>query len=346
MLTKIIEAIKSLFSALFGGEKSKKEIIQEKEDTSIANDPQDAADLPQDSIVVIHNEVDPVQVDDTVVDEDFDPELFDMESDVEETSTEEVVEEEETTTETIEESEDVTPTEDSSSQEEEETEEEESEEESEEVIEEEEPTHEQRYLWCLDNGHGSLSAGKRSPKFTYEGEETQFFEYEFNRDIVRRIKEALDEKGVAYYIVVPEVEIGNILKERVARANNKKSDLTKIFVSVHANAGPTAPGSDWSRESTKGIETWHYFNSKTGKKLASTFQKHLIEQTGLHNRNVRSKSTSQFYVLRKTQMVSVLTENGFFNNRKEVDLLMKDDMRQKIADAHVAAIMEIEEKGL
>ena len=42
----------------------------------------------------------------------------------------------------------------------------------------------------LDNGHGKNCAGKRSPKLE---DGSQFFEYEFNRDIVRRIAEKLNE---------------------------------------------------------------------------------------------------------------------------------------------------------
>lgn len=45
-------------------------------------------------------------------------------------------------------------------------------------------------------------------------------------------------------------------------------------------------------------------------------------------------------------MVSVLTENGFYNNKKEAAKLITDEVRQKIADAHVAAILEIEENGI
>ena len=37
---------------------------------------------------------------------------------------------------------------------------------------------------------------------------------------------------------------------------------------------------------------------------------------------------------------------GFFTNKTQALELMKDSIRQKIADAHVAAIMEIEENGL
>ena len=51
--------------------------------------------------------------------------------------------------------------------------------------------------WCLDNGHGKKTAGKRSPVF--DDGETQLFEYEFNRDIVRRIIIELDKVGVQYY---------------------------------------------------------------------------------------------------------------------------------------------------
>ena len=45
-------------------------------------------------------------------------------------------------------------------------------------------------------------------------------------------------------------------------------------------------------------------------------------------------------------MPAVLTENGFYNNKEECKLLLQDDIRQKIADAHVAAILEIEKNGI
>jgi N-acetylmuramoyl-L-alanine amidase len=201
-----------------------------------------------------------------------------------------------------------------------------------------------RYLWCLDNGHGSKTAGKRSPIF--DDGETQFFEYEFNRDIVKRIIAKLDAEGVKSFNVVPEVNTDNFLQGRVDRANAKQSDLPKIFVSVHSNAAPARSSQDWAADSIKGIETWFYHGSKKGQLIASVFQRHLIETTGFANRHLKSRPDSQFYVLRKTMMTAVLTENGFYNNKKEAAELMKDSVRQKIADAHVAAILEIEENGL
>ena len=133
-------------------------------------------------------------------------------------------------------------------------------------------TRKQKYLWCLDNGHGKLQAGKRSPIWDTDDGKVQFFEYEFNRDIVERIIKKLDKAGVAYYDVVPDViNIGSFLKERVARANKKRSDLPRLFVSVHANAGP-APVGKWVSSSIKGVETWFAHNSRKGKKWPLFFK--------------------------------------------------------------------------
>lgn len=198
-------------------------------------------------------------------------------------------------------------------------------------------TNQSKYLWCLDNGHGKLTPGKRSPKLKNG---TQFFEYEFNRDIVKRIIKSLDSLGIAYYNVVPDVHVDNFLQGRVLRANNHPSQMKKIFVSIHSNAGPGR----WTPAS--GVETWFFYRSKTGAKIAAVFQKHIVEKTKWINRGIKSRPREQFYVLKNTSMPAILTENGFFNNETQVYELMKPEVRQKIADAHVAAILEIEEKGL
>ena len=203
-------------------------------------------------------------------------------------------------------------------------------------------SHKPRYLWCLDNGHGKKTAGKRSPTLA---DGRQFFEYEFNRDIVKRMMSRLEQLGVQFFNVVPEVDVDNFLIDRVKRANAKKSSIPKLYLSIHANAAPALPGK-WSAPHISGIETWYFHNNRRGKKLAAIFQKHLIKATSWKNRHIKSRPTKQFYVLKKTSMTAILTENGFYNNEKECLELLKPEVRQKIADAHVDAIMEIEEKGI
>jgi len=200
-----------------------------------------------------------------------------------------------------------------------------------------EEDHKPRYLWCLDNGHGKLTAGKRSPKLR---DETFFYEYEFNRIIVKGIIKELKKLGIQYYNVVPEVNVDNFLKGRVLRANNKHSDIPKIFLSIHSNAGPGR----WT--SAQGLETWFYHGSRKGKKLAAVFQQELVNTLGWLNRGIKSQQSNQFYVLSRTNMPAILTENGFFNNRKEVYLLKDEEIQKKIIQAHVDAIQYFEKNGI
>ena len=205
------------------------------------------------------------------------------------------------------------------------------------------PEYRARYLWCIDNGHGKRSPGKRSPVLP---DGRQLFEYEFNRDITRRIFARLDEIGIAYFEVTPEVDVGNFLKERVQRANSVSSGLPKLFVSIHGNAGPAPNPQSFTQDHIRGIETWHYHGAGRSRQLARIFQRHLIDKTGLKNRHLKSKVTGQFYVLRATRMPAILTENGFYNNRFELPLMLTDSFRQQVAEAHVAAIIEVETFGL
>ncbi len=198
--------------------------------------------------------------------------------------------------------------------------------------------HVARYMWCLDNGHGSKTKGKRSPVFP---DGRQLKEYKFNRDIVGRMMTKLDALGVQYYNVVPEVDVDNFLEGRVYRANLYKSDLPKLFLSIHSNAAP-APYGQWCAPSISGVETWFFKGNAQGKLIASVFQKHLIAATGWKNRHVKTQPGRQFYVLRHTGMTAVLTENGFYNNQAQCIELLKSEVREKIAQAHVDAIMEIE----
>lgn len=197
------------------------------------------------------------------------------------------------------------------------------------------PGRPQRYLWCLDNGHGELQKGKRAPA-KVDGK--LFEEWEFNRDIVRRITESLKRNGIAYYNVVPETQVASFLKGRVGRANSKASSLPKIYVSIHSNAaGLTAPGQ--FNNGITGLETFHFPRSQSGKRLATVFQRYLISELGWRDRGVKEYP---FYVLKHTSMPSVLTESGFYTDKEQTRKLLSDEWRQKIANAHIRAIMEIE----
>lgn len=206
-----------------------------------------------------------------------------------------------------------------------------------------------KYLWCLDPGHGPKTPGKRSPLFQAKIWKMfgRFFEFEFNRDIVKRLAKLMDNAGYQYFITVDmDAPIDDALKQRVDAANNKESDLPKIFLSIHSNAGQTEKPDGWS--TAEGVEVWHYNPSRIGLRLATHFCNSIAEATSMENRGPKCKgiNETQFYVLRKTSMLAILTENGFYNNRSEVLKLVDPGFRQKIAEAHFKSIQHFETHGI
>ncbi len=338
MFKRLAEIFSSFFSSLFGGNKNKKPVSNNRPTSKPDKDPnliEDSSDVPVDTVMVI----DVMDVDIPISDNDPGPFADkDKEGAIDDTPTSGPTTDPNASGDGGSSTSDPQPDSgDSGSS---------TSDDSSVPSTPPQPEHKQRYLWCLDNGHGKLQAGKRSPIWEEEDSKMQFFEYEFNRDIVERIIKVLDKKGVAYFDVVPDYKkVGSFLEERVARVNKEKSELPKLFVSVHSNAGP-APVGKWVSSSIKGVETWFAHNSTKGKKMAAIFQKHILAKTGFKNRKLKSTKIKNLYVLIKTVMPAILTENGFYNNKEEVKELMKDSVRQKVADAHIAAIMEIEKHGL
>ena len=51
---------------------------------------------------------------------------------------------------------------------------------------------------------------------------------------------------------------------------------------------------------------------------------------------------ANFWVLRKTVMPAILSENFFMTNREECKLLLSEDGRDRIANIHFQMIQEIE----
>lgn len=203
-----------------------------------------------------------------------------------------------------------------------------------------------RYTWLLDPGHGGIidgiyqTAGKRSPYFE---DGTILYEGVFNRDVVSRIINLCIDAGVNVVNLV-DTEEDLSLRHRITKANLlHKENRNSIYISVHANAF----GNGKQFNSARGVSIFHHYRSKTGKKLAETLQPHLAALTGMKDRGVKANdSWANFYVLRKTHMPAVLSENGFMTNLSDASALMCPHMRQKIAEAHFMMIMEIEQNGL
>ena len=68
-----------------------------------------------------------------------------------------------------------------------------------------------KYIICLDNGHGVNTPGKCSP-------DKRLKEYQYAREIVKRLESKLKENGYKVYVVTPEQKDIS-LRERCQRIN-------------------------------------------------------------------------------------------------------------------------------
>jgi N-acetylmuramoyl-L-alanine amidase len=112
------------------------------------------------------------------------------------------------------------------------------------------------------------------------------------------------------------------LAERVALANEAKADL---FVSIHANSA--------AKETVGGTETYYWTEQSLA--FAQLMHKHVLEATGFPDRKVKQ---DKFYVIRNTEMPSVLLEIGFLSNKTEEAAMFDEQFQSELASSIAEAI--------
>lgn len=200
-----------------------------------------------------------------------------------------------------------------------------------------------RVLVLIDTGHGGQIDGKYDPraggrKFTHP-DGTTIFEGEFNKYIATGIIFELTKLGIPYVHLTPEYE-DRTLQTRVDRANKYRRKKC-FFLSIHANAGP-APNVG------NGFEIFTSRGNTKSDKIATIFGEEFKKM--FPNKRLRTdftdgdldKESPNFFVLRKTAMPAVLTENFFMDNFQECkNIMMTREGRNKIIDFHVEAIKRV-----
>lgn len=189
------------------------------------------------------------------------------------------------------------------------------------------------YIICLDNGHGMDTPGKCSP-------DQKLKEYQYAREIVKRLEVKLKENGYKVYIVTPEQEDIS-LKERCKRINKiyKDNGNKAISISVHCNAA----GSDGKWHSASG---WSVFVSTNASQNSKRLAKNLYDEALLLNlKGNRSVPKEHFWVqnlamCRDTNCPAVLTENLFQDNKDDVSFLLSEKGKQSIVDVHYNGIVK------
>ena len=188
----------------------------------------------------------------------------------------------------------------------------------------------------LDNGHGGLINGtyQTSGKRKDWGDGNVIYEGEFNRAIVNGIIQDLTLLKIPYVNIAPEYR-DVTLETRVRRAN-KYARQNCFYLSIHSNAGGgvgseifTSPG-DTKSDRIATVFGQEYQKTFPDRKLRTDFSDGDLDKE------------ARFYVLTKTKMPAILTENFFMDNREEFNkILMTAEGRSNIIKYHVDAIRRV-----
>lgn len=183
----------------------------------------------------------------------------------------------------------------------------------------------------IDAGHGIDTPGKRSP-------DGSFLEYLWNRQIADLVIARLRSSGIDADLVVTETNDIS-LRTRAMRVNKICSEMgaaNVILVSIHANAAGN--GMFWTTASGWECHTSPGKTKSDG--LAECFYDSFSR--AFPDKRMRmdlsdgdSDKESKFYILTKTKCPAVLLENFFYDNRMECKWLLKEETKDRIADAIV-----------
>lgn len=187
----------------------------------------------------------------------------------------------------------------------------------------------------IDNGHGSNTAGKRSPDGSLK-------EYVWAREIARCIVEKLIAQGYdAQRIVTEDCDVP--LAERCRRVNavcKEHGAANVLLVSVHNNAAGVSNkwmnARGWSAYTTKG----NTLSDKIAEYLYNEAEKILIGHKIRKDMQDGDRDWEEnFYILKHTACPAVLTENLFQDNREDVAYLLSKAGKEAIVQLHVNGII-------
>lgn len=194
----------------------------------------------------------------------------------------------------------------------------------------------------LDCGHSLTTQGKRSP-------DHQFFEYEYNRIIGRRVAERLNDLGIEYCFTYPIDEPYDLSLTSRANVANKvareKGAGNVLLISIHSNAA--GMGKEWMN--AKGWSVWTTKGVTNSDKYAEIFFEEARKVCAKYGRTTRQDKSdgdsdweANFTVIFKTICPSILIEEFFYDNQEEMNWLLSEEGKSACTEIIVNAIKRIE----
>lgn len=182
----------------------------------------------------------------------------------------------------------------------------------------------------LDAGHGGDDPGKIGINGSREKE--------INLEITKKVKAYLEANDIKV-VLTREGDAG--LYD--AGAENKKVQDMKRRIAIMEEAKPLATVSihqnSYPEEYVKGAQVFYHKDSKEGEELADLLQENLRAKLDPENHR-QIKANDSYYLLKKTQIPTVIVECGFLSNSREAALLSEEEYQDKVAWAIHMGIMQ------
>lgn len=179
----------------------------------------------------------------------------------------------------------------------------------------------------IDAGHGGSDPGKVGINKAEEKD--------INLKIAKKVKKILEKKGVKVIMTREEDTMLSKnssgsqkvqdMKERVKLIN---STVPEFAVSIHQNS--------YHDEAIHGAQVFYYKHSSEGEQLAAVMQKALLSIDKENRRQAKADDT--YYLLKRTEVPTIIVECGFLSNHEEADKLVTDEYQQQVAEAIVKGI--------
>ena len=180
----------------------------------------------------------------------------------------------------------------------------------------------QKEVVVIDAGHGGDDPGKVGIN--------NALEKDINLQIAEKVKRHLEKNGIEVVMtreddVMEETKLED-MKKRVELINKTKP---AIAVSIHQNSYPDS--------SVKGAQVFYYTDSEISKDAASLMQEELRKKDNENTRQI--KDNNNFYMLKKTEVPTIIVECGFLSNAGEAEKLVSDEYQEQMAQAICSGIM-------
>ncbi len=184
-------------------------------------------------------------------------------------------------------------------------------------------------LVVLDAGHGDTDPGKVGVN--------EAKEKDINLAIAKKVEGLLKEKGIQVVMtreddtsLAEEGASNKKIEDMKARVALINKESPRLAVSIHQNS--------YHEENVSGAQVFYYSHSEEGKAAADVMQKAMLACNAENTRQAKANDT--YYLLKRTEVPTIIVECGFLSNWKEAELLITEEYQDKIAGAICQGILD------